>query len=173
MRVRGVVVAEVALGGQTETFEAFFELGYARLVRSLLALTGRRAVAEEIAQEAMLEAYRRWSSVSAFERPDLWVRRVAINRAISTRRRVVAEMAAFARIGLPPEEARPVELRDEALWAAVRRLSGQQRAAMVLSIEGYTAREIGDVLGCSDETAQTHVRRARTRLATILGEEEA
>jgi len=165
-------MTEDPVGSTPLAYDRFFADAYPRLVRVLAAMTGRRAVAEEIAQEAMFSAYRRWETVATMERPDLWVRRVAINRAVSAHRRVIAEVAALSRVGLWRDPDVVVELRDEALWAAVRQLPARQRAAIVLSIEGHTAREIADVLGCGEETAQTHVRRARVRLAEVLREEE-
>jgi RNA polymerase sigma-70 factor (ECF subfamily) len=155
----------------SSSFDEFFAVGYPRLVRSLTALTGRRAVAEEIAQEAMFEAYRRWRTVSELDRPDLWVRRVAMNRSISLHRRVVSEAAALARVATWRASEVVVELSDPELWVAVRRLPARQRSALVLSVEGYSAREIGEILGCAEETAQTHVRRGRARLAELLNEE--
>jgi len=49
---RPPVDLELELGG----FDGFFTREYPRLVTLLTAVTGRRAVAEEIAQEAMLRA---------------------------------------------------------------------------------------------------------------------
>ena len=154
---------------EATAFDPFFEREHPRLVRTLLAMTGRRAVAEELAQEALFAAYRRWSTVSGLERPDLWVRRVAMNGAISAHRRVVAEAAALARVAAwRTDDVPALELRDDALWAAVRRLPRRQAAALVLSMEGHTAREVGDVLGCSEETARTHLRRAKAALSSRL-----
>jgi DNA-directed RNA polymerase specialized sigma24 family protein len=58
---------------------------------------------------------------------------------------------------------------DEPVWSEVRKLSRGQAAALVLwAVEGLTFAEIGDVLGCSGETARTHLRRARERLGSSL-----
>jgi DNA-binding CsgD family transcriptional regulator len=39
------------------------------------------------------------------------------------------------------------------------------------AVEGLTLPEIGEVLGCSGETARTHLRRARARLGPSLRSE--
>jgi DNA-directed RNA polymerase specialized sigma24 family protein len=39
------------------------------------------------------------------------------------------------------------------------------------AVEGLTLADIGEVLGCSAETARTHLRRARQRLGATLGAE--
>jgi DNA-directed RNA polymerase specialized sigma24 family protein len=124
-------------------FERFYEQEYGPIVCLLVGMTGRWPLAEELAQEALLSAYRQWPRVQRLDRPDLWLRRVAINRAVSTRRRLVAELAALARV-----RAGPVP---------------HDRVAFD---------EIGEVLGCSGETARTHFRRARERLGTLLRTED-
>ena len=149
------------------SFETFFAAQYPRLVRNLLALTGSRAVAEELAQEALLEAHRRWATVERLDRADLWVRRVAVNRAISRHRRLLAEAAALLRLGRV-NEWQEDSCGDDELWAAVRRLPRRQAVALILSSEGHTAREVATVLDCSEETARTHLRRARATLARTL-----
>lgn len=153
------------------SYDAFFRTEYPRLVRLLAGLSGQWQMAEDFAQEALLQAHRRWGVLQDFERPDLWLRRVAVNRAISARRRVRTETAGRARLG-PLVPMSPESARDEELWAEVRRLPRRQAAAIILwAVEGRTLVEIGAVLGCSAETARTHVRRARKRLSVTLGEE--
>jgi DNA-directed RNA polymerase specialized sigma24 family protein len=46
----------------------------------LHGLLGSRVVAEELAQETFLVAYREWDRISRLDNPRAWVRRVAINQ---------------------------------------------------------------------------------------------
>ncbi|MGH9233664.1 MAG: RNA polymerase sigma factor [Acidimicrobiales bacterium] len=154
-------------------FERFYRCEYGRVVRLLVGMTGRWGLAEELAQEALLSAYREWPRLKELDRPDLWLRRVAINRAVSTHRRLVAELAAVARLrtAQAAEQHEEVNL-DELVWSEVRRLPRRQAVALVLwAVEDLTFAEIGEVLGCSGETARTHLRRARERLASSLRSE--
>lgn len=158
-------------GAARASFEEFFRAEYAALVRLMVGTTGRVGVAEELAQDALLAAHRRWSTVRSLDRPELWVRRVAINRAISRHRRVLAEVAALTRVRADTAAAGSDVEPDDDLWRAVRALPRRQAAAIVLSaVSGFTLAEIGEVLGCSAETARTHLRRARERLAHNLGD---
>lgn len=174
----GATVARSEAGGNArprreDDFDRFFAAQYTALVRTLLAMTGRRAVSEEIAQEALLAAHRRWDVVRSLDRPDLWVRRAAINRAISFHRRLLAEAAALARVAATAPDATPaIEPPDDRVWSAVQRLGRRQRVAVVLSLDGYRASDIGAVLGCSAATAQTHLHRGRSHLARELQSEE-
>ena len=81
-----------------ESFDGFYAREYRLLVAFAHALTGSRAHAEDVAQEAMLAAYRRWDEVSRLDAPHAWVRRVCANLAVSfvRRRMVEAQRAAPA-----------------------------------------------------------------------------
>jgi DNA-directed RNA polymerase specialized sigma24 family protein len=87
-----------------ETFEAFYrrELPRTRiLARALVGGPG----ADDVAQEAMLVAYRRWREVQRLVDPAMWVRRVCANLATSQLRRRGVEARALMRLGARP--ARP------------------------------------------------------------------
>lgn len=154
--------------GTSSSFEEFYRDSYPELVRLLTALTGRPAVGHELTQDVMLKAWSSWETVRKLERPDLWVRRVALNRAISQRRRSLVELRYLARLRRSPiaNDAPPL---DGQVWAALAGLPRRQAAALLLwSVFGHTLAEIGVLLGCSEETARTHLRRARTRLREEL-----
>ena len=152
-------------------FDEFYKVEYSRIVRLMFGLTGRWPLAEELAQESMLSAHRNWDRVRTLDRPDLWLRRVAVNRAISARRRLVAEVAALGRVRTISVSETPM-LTDETIWNEIRRLPRRQSAAMVLwAVEGLTHAEIGEALNCSADTARTHIRRARDTLRRTLKSE--
>jgi RNA polymerase sigma-70 factor (ECF subfamily) len=83
----------------SEDFAAFYEREIRSVVGLTYVLSGSRAGAEDLAQESFLAAYRHWDRVRSYEDPGAWVRRVAVNRGISTRRRCVAEAKALVRLG--------------------------------------------------------------------------
>jgi hypothetical protein len=74
----------VAFGGETvapgshSDFDDFYRAELPRLVTLARALCGS-AVADDVAQEAMLAAYRRWRVVGDLEHPEAWVRRTCGN----------------------------------------------------------------------------------------------
>jgi RNA polymerase sigma-70 factor, ECF subfamily len=153
-----------ALSDDDGDFDGFYKSEYGRIVRLMFGLTGRWPLAEELAQESLLSAHRNWGRVRTLDRPDLWLRRVAMNRAISARRRLLAELAALGRVRAPAATESPLPA-DEQIWHEIRRLPRKQAAALVLSaVEGLSHAEIGEALDCSAETARTHVRRARETL---------
>ena len=63
-----------------------------------------------------------------------------------------------------------LERRDtrERLLDAVRRLPAGQRDVVVLSLEGFSHGEIGDVLGLTANNVGVRLNRAKSRLKTML-----
>ncbi|MFQ6173294.1 RNA polymerase sigma factor [Oryzobacter sp. R7] len=150
-------------------FDWWFRAAYPRIVRTVFLIVHDRGRAEEIGQDAFLELYRRWSTLQGYERPDAWVRRVAVQRAVKHVRR---ERMRGERERLVAVEEELSHLPDPDVARAVRTLSPMQRAAVVLH---YWADEpVADIaadLGVSESTVKQHLFRARQRLAVLLREE--
>jgi DNA-directed RNA polymerase specialized sigma24 family protein len=75
--------------------EAFYLREYHAVVQLAYALSGSRLVAEDIAQEAFLRAFRDWDHI---RHPAAWVRKVALRRAGRTAHRRLLEARALARM---------------------------------------------------------------------------
>lgn len=156
--------------GSGKSFEEFYRSMYQPTVRLVLGMTGDIGIAHEHTQEAMLSVWRNWRKVQGLDRPDLWVRRVVVNRVISYRRRRVPDLRLLAASWRHAASLSDVDRMGDPIWDAVRRLPPRQAAAIVLwAVDGHTFSEIGQVLDCGEATARTHMRRARARLATELG----
>ena len=147
-------------------FDVFFRDEYRRLVPVIAALLGDRAGAEDVVQEALAEAQRRWATVVGLDKPGAWVRRVALNRASNARRRSGRERRALARLRVVRAESTSDRLPDDGLWALVRDLPDQQRRAVVLHYVGdLSVADVADVMECGEGTVKTHLSRARAHIA--------
>ncbi len=153
----------------TGSFDEFYVGELPRLVALARGLCGA-AIAEDVAQEAMLVAYRRWREVGDLERPDLWVRRTCANLAVSQFRRKVVELRVTARLGArrtPPPE---LSASTEDFWAAVRALPRRQaQAAALRFVYDLPIADIAVTLDCTQGTVKQHLSRARHALAATLG----
>jgi RNA polymerase sigma-70 factor (ECF subfamily) len=155
-----------------EAFSAFFSSEYPRMVRTVYLVVHDHGHAEEIAQDAFEQLLDHWETVSHYEQPGAWVRRVAIRMAVraSKRERLRSQLERRSRAGVD-EVTWLVGTSDEVL-AAVRTLPPNQRAAIVLHyFEDRPVAEIADALGCAPATARVHLHKARHRLAELLHEE--
>jgi RNA polymerase sigma-70 factor (ECF subfamily) len=150
-------------------FDVFYQRELPGLVALARALTRAPSTAEDIAQEAMIVAFRRWDEVSALDVPAAWVRRVCANMATSTIRRRTAEARALVRLGARRTEHTELAPRDEAFWAEVRRLPRRQAQVIALHyVYDLQVVDIAETLGCSASTVKAHLVRARATLATRL-----
>lgn len=160
-----------AADARSSGFETFFRDEYPRLVALLVAVTGSRSVAEELAQEALLRAHVRWDRIVRYDRPGAWVRRVALNLASHHRRRRRTEQGTIDRLGRQ-RPAEPYSYGDgvsDDFWALVRRLPPRQAAAVALHhLEDRPVAEVAAILGCAEGTAKAHLHRGRAALAQLL-----
>jgi RNA polymerase sigma-70 factor (ECF subfamily) len=170
-----------ALAGSQSAFEQIVHR-YQRPVISLIArVTGDRALAEDLAQETFVKAFRSLAAFDTTRRLSSWLFRIAHNTAIDAMRRShrppasidAAQIACAAGSHEPaaPPGPDPVERQElgRALQAALAALRADQRAAIVLRYEnGLSFDEIGTVLGVPEVTARSHVHRARKELARLL-----
>ena len=169
-----VTLAPAAGRRERAGFDEFYLAEVTRLVALARSLAGA-AVAEDIAQEAMLVAFRRWHEVGDLQRPDLWVRRTCANMAVSQFRRRVAELRATTRLAGRRDAPAPDPMSDRAeeFWAAVRALPQRQaQAAALRFVYDMPIAEIAEALSCSPGAVKQHLSRARHALALSLGVQE-
>ncbi len=134
------------------------------MFRTLYAYTGGR---RDIAEEAMAEAFARALARSGTIRdPIAWIYRTAFRLAND-------ELRAERRRGPAPidAEAPPPELSG--LIDALRRLSPNQRAAIVLRhVLDLDVPEVAHRMGTAIPTVRVHIHRGRKKLRELLGTEE-
>jgi RNA polymerase sigma-70 factor (ECF subfamily) len=150
-------------------FTSFFRREFAPVLRTVELIVRDHGRAEELTQDAFVQLMRHWAKISGYERPDAWVRRVAIHLAIRSLRRDRLWQLVRSRL-VPTEPARPSRFDVD---GAIRQLPGSQRAAIVLHYyEDRPTAEVAAILGCSESTARVHLHHARKRLAELLREDD-
>jgi RNA polymerase sigma-70 factor (ECF subfamily) len=160
-------IAEVPLaelGTEAHDFDALFRDAGAGVFRTLYAYTGGR---RDVAEEAMAEAFARALARSGSIRdPVAWIYRTAFRLANEELRRERRRGPAPADAEVPPPEL-------EGVIAALRTLSPNQRAAVVLRhILDLDVAEVAKRMGTAPPTVRVHLFRARKRLRELLGAEE-
>lgn len=158
---------------KSEGFDELFAAQFTMVARTVAYIVQDRMRAEEIAQDAFVRLLQHWPKVSRYDRPDLWVRKVAVREAVRdrnrTKRRAVLERA---NLTLEAEDLIGVAARHADVMAAVRRLAPKQRAVVVLFyFEDRPMDEIAHILGCTSSTAWSQLQSARKHLATWLSKE--
>ncbi len=153
-----------------EDFAEFFRTQYRPAVALATALTGRRAVAEELTQEALSRAYRHWGKISGYDNPGAWLRRVLLNLAVSSLRRRAREARALAGVWSRREETVELESADDDFWLVLRKLPKRQAQCLALHyLEHRSVSDIALVLDIAEPTVRVHLSRGRAALARGLG----
>ncbi|MGA8922349.1 MAG: RNA polymerase sigma factor [Candidatus Dormiibacterota bacterium] len=171
--VEPAVVVPYTPGSEAD-FERLYRASFARVVRTLAGIVGSQAAAEDCAQEAFARAYRAWPGWSDEGPAEAWIHRIAVNTAISHRRKeqVRSLPSLLWRLGSPPPTSDPADAaQSSAVLAELRRLPPKQAAAVTLRhYHGYSNREIALALKVSERTVGKRIAGALATLRGRLGE---
>jgi len=133
--------------------------------RAGYAVLGRRAEAEDCAQEATARALARWSRVE--DHAAAWVARVATNLALDRVRKLERQRRHETRPALVDD---PVAANRHDLVAALRALPARQREAVVLRyIVDLSEHDTAQAMSCAVGTVKSAAARGLERLRTTLG----
>jgi RNA polymerase sigma factor (sigma-70 family) len=158
--------------GSREDFDRLYRSAYPRVFRTLSVILGDPEEAEDCAQDAFVQAFQAWSRWRPDAPAEAWIHRIAVNRAISHRRRArlrtVGEI--LRRLGRPAHGVDPADAATKPdLLAALRTLPPKLAAAIVLRhYHGYNNREIAAALGVSERTVGARLQQAGQRLRVVL-----
>jgi RNA polymerase sigma-70 factor, ECF subfamily len=163
--------------GDEGAFDSVFREHYAHLVRMAESVVRERALAEEIAQEVMLELWRRRESLKVEQTFRAYLIRSTRNRALNHIRheRIVAREAAYAALESPSspsaeEEVLGVEL-ERAVRNAIGGLPANCREVFQLSRQqGLKYAEIAAVLEISVKTVEKRMGQALAELRERLAQ---
>ncbi|HYS69243.1 MAG TPA: RNA polymerase sigma-70 factor [Gemmatimonadaceae bacterium] len=161
--------------GDESAFDTLFRSHYAHLVRMAESVVRERALAEEVAQEVMLELWRRRETLRVEQTFRAYLLRSTRNRALNQVRhqRVVAREAAIAAIDSPSapsveEEMLGTEL-EQAVRAAIDALPEKCREVFQLSRDhGLRYAEIASTLEISVKTVEKRMGQALAELRDRL-----
>ena len=168
--------------GETALFEILMRRHNRRVYRVARAIVKDESEAEDVMQEAYVNAYTHLHQFAERAQFSTWLTRIAVHEALARvkkRDRLTefdeneeaseSTMPAFNFIGRSPEQqASNAELRA-LLETAVESLPQGYRVVFVLrEIEGLNTAETADSLGVTEETVKTRLHRARALLREEL-----
>lgn len=160
--------------GDGSAFGTVVEATSKELVRMAARVVGSLSDAEDVVQEGYIKAYRAMTA-GQFDRRSstkTWLYRIVTRTAVDLLR---AKARAPVLREAPGDDATTIStpeaylaLAELADWLGV--LPPEQRAAVVLhAIEGFSAREAADMLGCSEGAIEQRLVRARATLRAHRG----
>lgn len=157
--------------GSEDAIAELFARHWSQAYRAAFLVTGDRAAAEDIAQEAFLAALRALPSFDARRPLRPWLHRIVVNRAIdfSRARALRGEVGADAAgEAVAPPAIDPRALDDD-VAAALLALGPEQRAVVVLRyLLEFTPGEIGEMLDLPRGTVNSRLRRGLDALSDAI-----
>ena len=125
-----------------------------------------RSEAEDIAQDALLRAWRRRATLRNAERRDQWLATIVRNEAFRTHARTRPDLSESIEYLEGAEDDRMVETVEHAdLQAALGRLSERDRRLLAMRyVEDLTQASIARRLGIPEGTVKVRLHRARNKL---------
>ncbi len=165
---------------QARADEESFRDEFVALLPSMRAfarsLCRNRAEADDLAQTAMMNAWRARRSYMAGTNLRAWLYTILRNQHISERRRAATWRTDTnvddVVLPSPQNQEAAVEMSD--VQAALRKLPEEQREALILvGAGGFAYHEAAALCGCAVGTIKSRVARARRALAALLGEERS
>ena len=162
---------ERARNGDREAFGRLYEAVALDLYRMALYTLGDPQDAEDMVAETFLEAWKGIHNLRETDRFRQWMLRIL---SVRCKRRVARYIQEKGNIdiddyleeGVPDTGGPRAEVRD-----AMARLAPDERQIVLLSVlEGYTMREIAEMLGLPQGTVSSKLHRTLKKLRQMLGD---
>lgn len=165
------LVNDCRAGNRKAQFE-LYKLYASAMYNVALRIVNDDAEAEDVLQEAFLDAFSRIGDFRQETTFGLWLKQIVINRAINYLRKRKAEFVSIDDVDVAEEVAADPEdaaMKVEAIKAAVAELPDGYRVVLTLYLfEGYDHEEIAHILKITENTSRSQYMRAKRKLNSLL-----
>ena len=174
---------ERAKQGDAAAFQVLYDLHKRRVYSLCLRMTSNTAEAEDLAQEAFLQLFRKIGTFRGESAFSTWLHRLSVNVVLMHLRKKALPVVSLEETtqGSSGEEDTPKKdfgAEDVALAGSIDRLQLQRaveslppgyRTIFVLhDVEGYEHNEIATIVGCSIGNSKSQLHKARMKLRDLL-----
>jgi RNA polymerase sigma-70 factor (ECF subfamily) len=157
--------------GSREDFDRLYLETHPRLVRTLTAVLGDAASAEDCVQEAFVRAWRAWPRWRPEAPVEAWLYRIALNVSFSHRRRAKLRQVT-ERILRPGLGRVDVRVSASPIRDALAKLPPREAAAVMLRYyHGYSRAETAQILNLTERAVSLRLAKAQAILVRELGED--
>jgi RNA polymerase sigma-70 factor (ECF subfamily) len=172
---------EQAKLGDAQAFQVLYEKHKRRVYSLCLRMTANTAEAEDLAQEAFLQLYRKIGTFRGESAFSTWLHRLAVNVVLMHLRKKSLPVVSLEETTQSPDDDSPRKdfgADDVALSGSIDRLQLQRavndlppgyRTIFVLhDVQGYEHNEIAGLVGCSIGNSKSQLHKARMKLRELL-----
>jgi len=166
--------------GDPDAFEALFHAHKAKIYALCLRMTSNTAEAEDLTQDAFLQAFRKLSTFRGDSALSTWLYRVAVNTVLMhVRRKGLRPLSLDQPLdrGESPMKWEQGKT-DERLSSSVDRIAliramkdlpvGYRTIFVLHELKGYEHHEIAELLHCSVGNSKSQLHKAKTRMRELL-----
>jgi RNA polymerase sigma-70 factor (ECF subfamily) len=173
-------VIRQVLEGHTAMFELLMRRYNERVYRAARSIVRDEHEAEDVMQEAYVNAFTHFCQFNGTARFSTWLLRIAINEALArVRRRGRYESFDDERSNVEPfmfrspsenpeRQAFTGELRSLLEWAIDTLPDGLREVFVLRDVEGLSTSEVADTLDVSEDVVKTRLSRGRAALRRVL-----
>ncbi|HCE58097.1 MAG TPA: RNA polymerase [Prolixibacteraceae bacterium] len=168
------IIDQCREGNQKAQFQ-LYKLYYKPMYSVCMRIINQPAEAEDVMQEAFLNAFRNMESYKNEVSFGAWLKRIVINRSLDhlKKKRVKLEEISEKTAQIPDYQMELKEVNMEAIKNAIQQLPDGYRVVLSLYlIEGYDHEEISEILGISNSNSRTQYLRAKNKLRELLKDKE-
>jgi RNA polymerase sigma-70 factor (ECF subfamily) len=171
---------ERAKQGDEAAFETLYNLHKRRVYSLCLRMVSNPAQAEDLAQEAFLQLFRKISTFRGESAFSTWLHRMTVNVVLMNLRRKGLPLVSLEETLETDEEAPRKELGapDLKLTGSIDRLQlqraieklppGYKTVFVLHDVEGFEHNEIAEMVGCSIGNSKSQLHKARLKLRDAL-----
>src|SRR5688572_10525562 len=175
-------IVQQVLAGNTPLFELLMRRHNERLYRAARAITRDDREAEDVMQQAYVNAFSNLRQFKGQSQFATWLTRIAINEALARLRRrgkyeafddELSNVETFMPWNSAPDPERQAftgELRELLEWAVDGLPDGAREVFVLRDVEGLSTAETAASLGVSEDVVKTRLSRARATLRHVLFE---
>lgn len=160
--------------GVNSAYEKIYSLYSKAMFNISLRITNNREESEDVLQESFLSAFKNIQQFEGRASFGSWLKRIVVNKSIDAVKKRKVKFISFE------DEQRDLVLEEEtdesemeysveAVNQAVQLLPDGFRTVITLYLfEDYSHKDIGELLGISENTSKTQYLRAKKKLITLL-----
>lgn len=171
---------ERAKQGDEAAFEVLYNLHKRRVYSLCLRMVSNPAQAEDLAQEAFLQLFRKIGTFRGESAFSTWLHRMTVNVVLMNLRRKGLPLVSLEETLETDEESPRKELgaQDMKLTGSIDRLQlqraidklppGYKTVFVLHDVEGFEHNEIAEMVGCSIGNSKSQLHKARLKLRDQL-----
>ena len=169
------LVNECRQGNRKAQFE-IYKLYAKAMYNVALRIVNFDDEAEDVLQEAFLDAFTRIESFRGDTTFGLWLKQIVINKSINYLRKRKVEFVNIEEVDVVQEtenDDEDLQWKVEEIREAISQLPDRYRVVLTLYLfEGYDHEEISHILKISESTSRTQYMRAKIKLNSLLVKRE-